>query len=214
MPTSYSLALRNTTPRSWIFVVFITLPGGAGLDSVAWRLRAVPTSGTGSLPWIDELCVAIGTRTVTDGIVVYSDTQAKSTTVDEAWEIELAGGAQQLVAAGRPITPGTVQVTNASGQLANAALGVDGTGAVYAADLYSGARAVFRPPPRYYVLLADAMVPGQLITQGDHLAVDRELAATTVIVGPEPLDLSPANSSLTVTAKLAGASIEIEVTSG
>jgi len=215
MATSYRLALLNTTPRTWTFVVFITLPGGAGLDSVAWRLQGVaPNSGRGSIPWTDELCVAIGTRDARDGVVVYSDTQTKPAAVDQAWKIELDGGAQQLVAAGGAITPGTVQVRNDSGQLANAALGVAGTGAVYEAGLYSGASALFVPQPRYYVLLADAMVPGQVITTGGRIPVDGSVAATTVIVGPQPLDLSPSNAALTVTAKLVGASIVIEVTNG
>jgi len=77
--------------------------------------------------------------------------------------------------------------------------------------LLSGAAALFSPPPSYFVLLADAMEPGQLITTGGVAWLSK---ATTTIVGPRALDLSPLAASLTVTAKVTGATIELLVTNG
>jgi hypothetical protein len=210
MATLYTLALENQTPLVWTFVVYILLPEGG--DSVAWRLEPVAREGgKGTIAWTAELCVAIGTREMVGGGVFYRDTLARPTSADDAWRIEISSGAQDLVPVGRSLTPGTVQVGNASGRLANAALGIGGTGAVFVPDLFSGATAVFYPLPSYFLLLADAMQSGQLIATGGS---DRLMAATTTIVGPRALDLSPAVPSLTVTAKTMGATIEILVRNG
>jgi hypothetical protein len=208
MATTYTLNLQNQTPSVWTFVVFLVLPNSAGLDSVAWQLRTLPPStGKGSISWTDDYCVAIATRGSAGGFTVFSDTQTQPAAANTAWKIVDSSGVQEIVANGTALTPDTIQLLNSTSSLANGGFGAASLGAVFKGDLRGQESAVFVPQPQYFVMLADSMQQGQVITRGSRIAK----ATTSSIVGPVALNLSPAAATKSVTAVVNGNTISIQV---
>jgi hypothetical protein len=208
MATTYTLNLQNQTPSVWTFVVFLVLPNSAGLDSVAWQLRTLPRStGKGSITWTDDYCVAIATRGTAGGFTVFSDTQTQPAAANSAWKIVESAGVEEIVSNGLPLTPDTIQLLNSTSALANGGFGAASLGAVFKGDLRGQESAVFVPQPQYYVLLADSMQQGQVITRG----ISAKTTATSAIVGPVALNLSPAAATKSVVAVVAGNTISIQV---
>jgi len=73
--TAFSVKFVNKTQTVWTMVVTITLPGGNGLQSVAFQqVRAPGNNGSGTVRFDDQLCVCLGSHSGTGSSRVYETT--------------------------------------------------------------------------------------------------------------------------------------------
>ena len=210
---SYQVTLQNQTTTVWTLVVFIKIPDATGMLSVAWKLTP-PVAGSGSndTSWTDTPAVALGTLSNSSGSRVYKQNVARAAAVDQAWTVTKTSTVLDLTLTGSSLTPGQIEITNASGQLTNVALGYDNTAAVYAPNLPSGLAAGFIPLPQYWVTVAQSMQAGQVIanasSNANNLTASQQNDLNALIAGqfapPQQLKFPTNQNAATVTISLDG----------
>lgn len=207
--TAFNVKFNNLTGSVWTLVISATLPGGGGLDSVAFAQVRTAPSGKGTIPFDDQLCVCLAAVSGSGGSRVYETTLAHAVTPGTAWQVVMNGGVQQFAPDGNARFPNEIDVRNASNALANIGLGVAMTGAVFQPDVPVNTFVPFPLPLSYQAMLSSAQVaPGQVMST----SFDTSLISMIVVTSPAVLTLSPATPNATVSASMPGVSLELTVT--
>lgn len=214
--TTYNVAFDNQTSMTWVFVVYVTIPNATGMLSVAWQLAGVAQGGTGSVSWTDDSSACLGKASTSSGAQSFSQTLSRPATANEAWSAFLNSGVVDLKLTGLSVTPGQLEITNNSGQLANLALGYGGIAAVYAAGVPSGVTAGYIPEPRYWVMLSQSIAQGQVVARAATPAKFAVAPPSMQVAGlstpPQPLKFPGSSSSASVKASMDGQAVLVTIT--
>jgi hypothetical protein len=212
-----TVTLRNDTSSVWTLAVFLSIPTAASQLSVAWMLTSpVAGSGTGYTSWTpDAPAVCLGLPALSSGTQVYRQTLARAAAANQGWTVTSSSGAFLLTQTGSSVTPGQIQIANASGQLVNAALGFSGTAAIYAPSLPSGLTAGFIPSPQYWMILAQSIQAGQVVANGSYgsSSLSRSQSHIAGIFSqPQQLIFPSRQPNALVTASIDGGSLSTTIT--
>lgn len=207
--TNYTVTFSNKTTTTWTMVLYITLPAGTGLASVSWKQAVAPANGITSVGWTDTSYAVLANATSFNGLAGLVMSQAVTAPPDTAWNVVMQDSVQQLVANGLPLLKDMIQFNNISLRNANAGFGLDGVGAVYKSNLGSGQNIAFKPVPQYWVMLAEQMSIGEVITVTRSPTVRVTAAVSTT---PQALSFPTNQTSATVTASVSGEVLTVAVT--
>jgi len=192
----YYVDFNNMTGRTWTMAVYQTIPNSIGLDSVAWKRTAVPTSGNSGVFWEASYNVAISDYLQDTPMGVYKASQAMATELGYEWDIVYIDGVQQLklVQALSPDKQEYVVINNKSGLVANPGIGMAGVGSVFKRSVLSNASAQFKVVPTYWVGLFRDVQIGEVIS-------------SNIEVGPIELQFAEGSNVATIDAFRKGDSI-------
>lgn len=196
---NYYVDFNNNTSETWTMGVYQELPGSIGLASVSWKQTTVPQMGESGVEWSVDYNVTIANYKQIGGIGVYKASQTLEASLGSVWDCVFENNVQQLRLGSGSTSPDSIQIRNASNQLANLGIGMSGQGSVYKPDVVGGGTAQFQVTPTYYVGLFNKLVLGEVIS-------------SNVVVGPLKLVFPSGLNCATVTARMDGANIRLSIT--
>lgn len=201
MPESYYIDFVNNSGRTWTMGVYQTLPDSVGLESVSWLQTTVADGGESGVSWDVDYLAMLASYKQTAGKGVYKASQKKATSLGKRLRIVYSEGIQQLVEDGAADRPDQIYIFNDSGETANPGIGMSGQGAVYKKEIFSGTGSQFVVTPTYWVGLFNELVLGQVIS-------------SNVTVGPEKIKFGEGQNLATVTARVDGNTLKMDIKYG
>lgn len=201
MAESYYIDFVNNSGKTWTMGVYQTLPDSIGLESVSWLQTAVPDGGESGVSWNIDYLAMLANYNQTGGKGVYKASQKKTTSLGKRWKIVYKDGVQQLVEDGNADRADQIYIFNESGETASPGFGMSGQGSVYKREIFSGTGAQFVVKPTYWVGLFNQLVLGEVIS-------------SNVTVGPEKIQFGEGQNLATVTAKIDGSTLKMDIKYG